>query len=238
MKFPEFTAEVSLYRTNGRYRASASAFGALQPYRSIGLAYIPSEETRLGCYKCLEDFCPRDFAICETAADVTCLINPVVCLGLHAACWEQYTGCLASCNLVDCCPKACRVPNPIHPGVGCCDAGDNCVDESDPNSRYGCCPSAQNVCGGKCCAMGDTCCGDECCPEGWFCLDVLDGKICIQYGTPFVTTPPPPPPPPHLAPFNCEIGSQLCEVAPDRWVCCPPGKECCGPRGCQGTCVA
>jgi hypothetical protein len=86
--------------------------------------------------------------------------------------------------------------DPFNPGSGCCDVGEHCVDQNDPNSRNGCCPSDRSVCGNSCCAPGEYCCGDSCCPPGQPCTDGLCGVYppIIPPGTPPPGPPPPPPP--------------------------------------------
>ena len=107
------------------------------------------------------------------------------------------------CAATTCCPKLCGVPNPLDRGSGCCDAGESCVDQGDPNSRRGCRPSDQQVCSGKCCAKGETCCGGTCCPAGNHCC----GSSCCSSGIPCCgdsccsLLPPggtPPTPPPYI----------------------------------------
>jgi hypothetical protein len=235
MKMPGFTADASLYGTSGRYRVSASEFGALQSWQSIVPAYRPSTETMKQCTKC-QTACGVSLAFCEAGAVPAC-VTPITCAAALGVCSLEYLGCLVKCTLPvvgDCCPKPCRFPDPLNPGIGCCDEGENCVDESDPNSRSGCCPSDQNVCGGKCCSKGDTCCGSECCPPGWFCSD----GVCSQ-SVPFPGGTPPEPPKP-------SPGSGVFDVCPPMWThckdkCCRPGLECCikagGATTCQTRCV-
>src|SRR6266480_4166126 len=227
MNMPGFTAGASLYQTSGRYRVSNGGLFKGAPTQRVVLADIIGVDD-VACSNCYGK-CADNLGICygiAVAAVPICL----PCTGAaFAECNTQSYACTAFCNLPgqSCCPEFC------YPGK-CCGRGETCVDDNDPNSRYGCCPSNQNVCGGSCCAKGDTCCGDECCPAGHFCLD---GKTCSQYGI-FVTTPPPPPPPPPPICLNPDY--EPCQVSPDHWVCCPPGQECCGPRGCRpkGFCVS
>lgn len=232
MNIPEFNAEASLYRTNGHYRASVSECSALQLSQPILPAYIPSQETMRKCYKCLEKDCSKHLGICQAVADIACFVYPPACLSAHVGCWNEYLACLGSCHLPgelgECCPKPCRVPNPFKPGVGCCDEGEHCVDESDPNSRSGCCPRGRSVCGGKCCLPGDNCCGDQCCPANYFCLD----GFCSEFPGPLL--PPkgegPPTPPPYTD--YCLWGWTPCKGK-----CCAPGLECCPDGECKWTCI-
>lgn len=245
MNMPGFTAEASLYRTSGRYRASASDFGGSPLSEPIVPAYFPGPGTQAACNTCLEG-CAKNNAICSFLAmqplwgcifPPACPVAAAIAGSLLAGCQTTHLICSAGCVVpgpwTSCCPKVCSFPNPLEPGEGCCDEGENCVDRFDPNARHGCCPSDQSVCGGKCCAKGDSCCGDECCPAGWFCVD----GFCSQ-SVSFPTGEPPPPPPSPPGPWYCLLGWEPCQVSPSRWVCCPPGKECCGSKGCQGTCVA
>jgi hypothetical protein len=223
MKLPEFTAEASLYRTSGRYRVSNRGLVQGAPTQHVVLALGSAGEAL--CSNCLEK-CAQNLGICYGIALATAPFCPPCAAVAFAECDTQSAICIGYCHLPgqSCCPEFCYVGK-------CCDRGEQCVDDLDPNSRHGCCPSDQNVCGGKCCARGDRCCGNECCPAGWFCND----GFCSQ-SVPFPTFPPPPPPPP--APFQCMFGWELCQTSPTSWVCCEPGYECCGARGCQRTCVA
>ncbi len=122
------------------------------------------------------------------------------------------------------CPKICGLPNTLEgSGSGCCDEDAHCVEQNNPNSRQGCCPSDQRVCAGKCCAKGESCCGDVCCPPGYFCLD---GGYCTA-SPPFVPPSTPPPPPAN----NCLFGGALCGSK-----CCPSGLRCCGFLNGQPDC--
>src|SRR5262249_20697083 len=231
----------SLYRTSNHYRSLGVTFGGSTAVQRVTPAYYPGPETQAACNSCNEG-CARALAECTAAAvlPLAGCVFPPACPGAVlatgaalAACVTASPICSAVCATTKCCPKICGVPNPFDPGSGCCDTGEACVDSSDPNARQGCCPSGQSVCGGKCCAIGDTCCGDECCPAGWFCI----AGSCTQYPS-FPTDGPPPPPPPPEPGGACKVGWEACPVSPSVWLCCPPGKECCGSKGCQRTCVA
>jgi hypothetical protein len=237
---PDFSAEFSLYRTNGHYRASTSTGLFQGGTRQDVVLALDSHSERL-CSNCLEK-CAENLGICVALAVATgALLGPAAAGAALAECDTQSVTCAAFCHLPgqSCCPNFCHLGK-------CCGYGETCVADSDPNARQGCCPAGQNVCGGSCCAAGATCCGGNCCPSGYFCQD----GTCTYVGV-FPTTPPPTPPsptpPPGFTPPTPGFAPQSiclnptyrpCRVAPDRWVCCPPNKECCGPRGCQGTCVA
>jgi hypothetical protein len=226
---PGFTAASSLYRSTGRYGAFSTEDGTA---RDVVAASYPGRDTMRGCYTCLEKDCPKHLAICQILADVSCFLNPFVCLGLHGGCWLEYGTCLATCHLPgdlgECCPTPCGIPDPLHPGVGCCDHGERCVDERDPNARNGCCPSGQHVCSGKCCRPGENCCGGACCPEHYFCLD----GFCSQYMAPLFPSDTKVPERPS-SPFSyCLAGHTPCNGK-----CCEPGLECCPDGHCKWTCV-
>lgn len=232
MTMPGFNAETSLYKTSGRYRASASECGALSSSESVVLAYFPGLETQARCNGCLEG-CVKALAYCSIGPAATFAAcgwwNPI-CTAAAAlaqgACNLASVTCEAVCALTTCCPNSCSFPNPLEPGKGCCDEGENCVDFNDKNSRHGCCPSDQSVCGGKCCTKGDRCCGNECCPAGWFCSD----GVCTQ-SVPFPSGPPPEPEPPQRFDI-CPWGKTPCNGK-----CCEPGLECCPDGVCKWTCV-
>lgn len=225
MNIPGFTADASLYRTMGHYRCSVSECGDALSGESIIPAYYPGPETRSDCQTCQETCALGVFGclgegalLCGSFCGFATIfygfcfagcmgIKTAICIGLEALCH-------AGCGLFVCCPKSCGVPNPLT-GEGCCDENEQCVDRYDPNSRDGCCPSDQIVCGGKCCAKGYSCCGETCCPAGYFCRD---GWFCErEFMGSFPTTPPPPPV------NNCILGGAPCGSK-----CCPPGLACCG----------
>jgi hypothetical protein len=236
MNLPGFTGEASLYRTRNLYRVSATISNNL-PYReSIVPEYFPGPGTQAACNNCLEG-CAMALAECSSAAmsflagcvfPPACPVAAAIAGGALAACSTESLLCTARCEVLRCCPKVCGFPNPFEPGEGCCDSGENCVDESDPNARHGCCPSNQSVCGGKCCPTGLPCCGNECgCTGGTLCMD----GVCTF--PPFGSGGPPPPPPLTKHDFLCLITGR----DPCFGDCCPPGTECCGPGSCLWTCV-
>lgn len=243
MKMPGFSGETSLYRTTGRYASSTSVFADLQPTQLLMPAYFPGPESQAKCQACIEQ-CLLVWGICTAGA---VFWPPAI-----AACALELMGCQGYCLIPgfpsDCCPKLCRLEPFNQPGGGCCDADEQCVDPGDPNSRSGCCPRDQRVCGGRCCGKGATCCGNECCPAGdtccggqtccpagWFC----DNGFCSQS----VSFPGGPPPElPKLPPW-WPISVELCPVGwtPCRGRCCRPGLECCVKESgatCQEMCVA
>jgi len=231
MNIPEFTAQASLYRTSNSYRCSGSEFSGSIPAQSVIAAYIPGPQTQHDCSVCT-DACavPRNICLAKVAISVTeqCIgslgfgCGAAIALGYiqTGSCYAGYEACLGYCNIPDlgvegfhgpCCPKICGWPNPLKGSrTGCCDHGEACVDQDDPNSRQGCCPSGQDVCAGKCCPIGEVCCpGDRCCKPPSFSND------------------PPPPPPVN----NCIFGGDPCGTK-----CCPIGTMCCGVFNGQPDC--
>lgn len=223
MSLPGFAAEAALYRSRGHYRASR--IGALRlASGEVHTALTAADDAK--CSDCLE-ICAVTDAICSATAPATAVFTFGLGAGMLVACQKGAWDCVAYCHLPGraCCPNFCR------PGK-CCSRGETCVDDADPNAYGGCCPRGQPVCGGNCCTPGSSCCGNECCPPGWFCKN----GHCSQFGE--FGTGTPGTPPTTTAPIVCGSGEEACQTSPNHWVCCPPGKECCGPRGCQGTCVA
>jgi hypothetical protein len=211
-------------------------------------AYRPSQAVQDACYTC-GTHCQRDMAICTALAMAplaacvfppACAVAAAVAGGALAACDTKLLACQAICNLDDCCPKRCGPGNPLDGGDGCCDADEQCVAIGDPNSRQGCCPSGQAVCGGSCCKPGehccgpncckptDRCCGDTCCPPDMFCVD----NVCTypSFG-PWHPTPATYHPP-ISATGSCPSGYFACHGQ-----CCQTGQTCCG-YGCEwGHCI-
>ncbi len=245
MSIPEFTAQISLYRTNNRYRFSSANLNDSVSPQSVIAAYFPGPETQAACDNCL-DGCAQTLAQCSLIAGAPLLacIFPPLCPGAAAvagaalaACDLNSLACIGRCQALHCCPKACGTPNPLDPGEGCCDKNEQCVDRFDSNSRQGCCPSGQSVCDGKCCAEGERCCGDTCCPPNYFCRD---GGFCSEFPSDFPHTPPPRPPA-----HSCTPGATPCGFPDSSGVirtCCPPGLQCCsysaqfGPE-CKTSCL-
>jgi hypothetical protein len=254
MSLPAFSAQASLYSSSRRYRSSITESDAKSSSgHSIVPAYMPGPATQHDCGVCT-GLCDKEI---EGCAILVAAAVSAVCIGtlgfgcpgavaageaVLVACAEAYAACIGYCNIPGwvpvvggyCCPKICGFPNPLEgSGSGCCDLGENCVNQDDPNSRQGCCPSDQLVCGGNCCAKGERCCGDTCCPPDYYCVG---GNYCSQYPTgnvPFGNPPPPPPPA-----DNCIFGGEPCGPK-----CCPPGTHCCnysvefGPE-CRTSCWA
>jgi hypothetical protein len=258
MNLPHFTAEASIYRSRRHYSAPLLYSGSSQADQTIVASYRPGVDTMKGCYECTEETCASNLKFCSLGADLGCLLLPAGCLAAQGTCDLEYLGCLGNCVRPggDCCPTPCGVPNPFDPGSNCCDEGEHCVSPGDPNSRQGCCPSSQSVCGGRCCAPSEYCCGDVCCPEGTVCCggtccpNVCCGDECCDAGVPcgadgscagFGNHPPPPPPP-----FDCSNGGVPCGFPDSTGVirtCCPAGQLCCGysaqfgPDCKIGTCI-
>ena len=261
MNLPGFSAHSSLYRSTRYYTASSSEISDWSYGETIVPAYHPGTGTQRECSGCLEGVA-KALILCDGAAAVTAAVVcgttgwitfGISCAGAAAAlaaalgtCNVASLGGIAVCAATTCCPKLCGTPNPFDPGSGCCDDGEGCVDENDPNSRHGCCPSSQSVCAGKCCAVDESCCGstccpspnhccgDQCCPPGVPCC----GGTCCSFLPPSV---PPPPPPQH----SCGAGGVPCGFPDASGVirtCCPPGLQCCsyspqfGPD-CKTSCL-
>jgi hypothetical protein len=261
MTLPRFSGEASLYRTNAFYRNHASVPQGPPPSGLVEPAYRPLPATQSDCSEC-NDSCDQARDYCNALViplDVACAFAfwiggaPCVAAGVaHFYCNAVYVGCKAYCLSGRCCPKVCGFPDPLHPGEGCCDSGEHCVDENDPNSRSGCCSRDRAVCGRKCCNSGEVCVGDFCCPPG--ATTVCNGECCTGTCTPGgrccpspmnvcgndccppfnrcvngqCLPPAPPPPPP---PTSCPPGANPCGFPDASGVvrtCCPPGLQCCG----------
>jgi hypothetical protein len=218
MSIPQFTAQVSLYKTSNLYRSSGFEGGDLRAGESIMPAYHPGPVGKAACERCVNSAISDYFYCIATKGFPVSLISCTL-----GAWWDG-----ASCVVDDCCPKRCGPPDfGDLAGSGCCDADETCVSKDDPYSRTGCCPRDQKVCAGKCCAKGASCCGDTCCAAGYFCRD---GMFCERefIGT-FPDTRPPPPPPP----FNpCIFGGEYCGGK-----CCDPDLRCCYPGTGQPYCA-
>jgi hypothetical protein len=241
---PAFTAEASLYRTSGHYRSSGSEYGGLLAGETIVPTFIPGAQTQRDCNTCLKA-CATGLVTCTTLGAAGCGVGCIASLLFYGACFAGCMGtvligcdlaavsCVAACSATVCCPKICGTPNPFDPGQGCCDENEQCVDRYDPNSRQGCCPSDQHVCGGKCCAQGYSCCGDTCCPPDYYCRD---GRFCSEHMSDLLPPPGTPPPTPPKRPINyCKIGWQPCGGT-----CCAPGLQCCDVGGgvaCMTSCL-
>ena len=155
--------------------------------------YEPGSGTQARCADCTGN-CAKDSVICDgfVAASVVaaCAFSfgigcgPAVAAGAVAlvGCDTALLTCVGVCEATTCCPKLCGVPDPTSPGSGCCDSGESCVSQDDPNARNGCCPSGHGVCGGNCCALGENCCGSSCCGAGSACMQ----DTCCPAGTPNV----------------------------------------------------
>src|SRR5262249_15208027 len=148
MNIPGFTAQASLYRTSSRYRVSNGGLVQGAPTQPVVLSLTTGGEAR--CSDCLEK-CAKNLGICYGIAVASAYFCPPCGGALFAECNTQSYACIAYCHLPgeSCCPEFCHLGK-------CCDRDEQCVDDDDPNSRHGCCPSDQIVCGGKCCAKGDS----------------------------------------------------------------------------------
>lgn len=196
-----------------------SAFVAAQLAPHEARARHPTSHA--ACDACSED-CIEDFGLCMAIA---AFFPPAI-----AACTADKIKCAAKCVADDCCPKRCEFDPGDLAGGGCCDADEECVDESDPHSRSGCCPAGRAVCSGDCCPEGATCCGGACCPGGWFC----ENGFCTD-SVPF--PPPPPPPPPEPSEVDCAVpGARPCQRPSGEWLCCAPDEKCCA-GWCSPTCI-
>ena len=236
MAIPGFAAQASLYQTTRRYRSTGFARSEGMSGPSIMPAYFPGPSTQANCNRCNE-IATRNFGGCLAIGATGCGLGCIAAGPFYPACFAACMGgTLGTCNvnllrevgmclLDDCCPKRCGPPDLFDlAGSGCCDEGERCVDQRDPNSRQGCCPSDQNVCGGRCCAPGERCCGEDCCPPHFHCID----GVCTQYPS-FGRGGPPAPP----RRFDyCLFGHEPCMGK-----CCPPGLQCCPPWGCMTSCL-
>lgn len=239
MTLPGFSAACSLYQGVGRYRPPERSLPgrAVAPDPSVVPAYFPGPVSSGKCQAMIKGCLEKSAALCA----VTVPFFPPSIVG----CAIEGFGCagIALRPGSDCCPQVCDFDPFNQPGGGCCDEGETCVDQGDPNSRSGCCPAGQSVCGGKCCGPGEKCCGASCCPGAANCCGdecgCQGGSIC-QDG---VCTFPSfggggnPPPPDAISiprpPTGCPEGWKECLNATQ---CCAPGIKCCG-SGCSPSCV-
>src|SRR5947208_2250957 len=113
MSIPAFSAQASLYTTNGRYAASTSSdLGALHQSDFVTLAYYPTSHAR--CDDCLTE-CTEGLGLCLAAA----VFWPPSSLGCVTASWA----CAAKCSFGPrCCPKRCTFDLGDLAGGGCCDS--------------------------------------------------------------------------------------------------------------------
>ena len=159
-------------------------------------------------------------------------IGSPACLVIYAACLGEDRIPGGGNDVSPCCPTLCSpgtylaalAANPfLTDAIGCCDDGEHCVDQNDLNARDGCCPSSQNVCGGKCCFPGESCCGNTCCPPSSMCLQ----GVCCPPGTQNLCNG-------QCCPGPCDRNGNCC-AAPS--ALCADG-SCCGLAGIcvNGTC--
>jgi hypothetical protein len=220
MRLPGFSGEASAYQTTTLYRACTSVSQG-PPLDGLVLpAYRPGLATQSQCSDCI-DGCNATNAYCNAEAGALatlCFFFPPACAaagGVQLWCDAEHAFCRGYCEVAYCCPKLCGFPDPLRPGVGCCDSGEHCVDENDPNARSGCCPSDRAVCGGKCCNVGEVCVGDFCCPAD--ATTVCNGVCCAGACTP----------------------SGDCCLSPGHVCgnnCCAPFSTCCNGECCAGQC--
>ncbi len=228
MTLPGFSAAHSLYQGVGRYRpperAPAGGPGVLD--QTVTPAYSPGRATMDKCNSVLENCLEHSFfAIFPPAIAVAQL------------------GCVGRQKIPgsSCCPKLCEF-DASGPEAGCCDSGEACVDEGDPNARNGCCPAGQSVCGGKCCGPGEKCCGSSCCPAAANCCGnecgCQGGMLCQNGQCSFPPFGPVTPPSTDVESIpkpagGCPAGWKECL---NSTTCCAPGIKCCG-SGCAAACV-
>jgi hypothetical protein len=240
MTLPGFSAERCLYQGSGHYRsAEGSPFYWGESSQVAVPAYEPGRETQAKC-NAMAIACRDSSAICFAGAFI---FPPAI-----AGCNTALLGCMAAIPLSsECCPKRCELDVEFAlSGGGCCDLGENCVDQHDPNSRNGCCPADQAVCGGKCCPPGQKCCGNSCCPSAVDCCGdacgCTGGMVCLPdnvCGFPSLGPVTPDVPPgvikiPIPPSGECPQGFSRCE---DRTVCCLPGIHCCASGCSASTCI-
>lgn len=256
MHTPLMTAERSLYKSTIEYRSTRP--GQNRRGGGVALAYSPTAGPMAACEGCI-DGCLKSLGYCSVtavAALAGCLFPPLCAAAVTAAaviqagCNVASATCSSVCAATSCCPTHCSgIPNAFNLGGGCCDSGEHCVSEDDPNARHGCCPADQGVCAGACCARGDICCSGEChdpatgvCTRGGWCTSPShvcpDGTCCPPFsqcdghGGCFVPLPPPPPP----RQVMCQPGWQACGSH-----CCPPELQCCsignGETACMTNCL-
>ena len=255
MSAPGFTGQASIFRSRNRYQVNTAVLNTSPQQNSFVPAY-PLPETMRQCRKC-QDNCLRNRTVCEAGLAWGCAFGPLGCAAAWAACEGYYALCLGACHLPDfplspgeCCPVPCSFgsffESLFDPGVNCCDYNETCVDRNDPNSRYGCCPADQIVCGGNCCAKGERCCGTTCCPTNHPCCNGqccgASDMLCVNghcgypdFG-PYIPAPPSEKPTPPVS-GQCPPGRKLCGA--DK--CCRQDQYCCGGPGAEycsdGRCV-
>jgi hypothetical protein len=192
---------------------------------------VPAYHIRFGgpasaaCATCTNDAAEtlaECLASAATLVGLSCFFPPACPIAAAAGgaavglCETQFGYRMAKCELTPCCPKRCGPSNLFDPGSGCCDDGEQCVDQSDPNAREGCCPVGRSVCSGNCCRDGETCVQGVCCPPGArsVCNGVCCSGDCDRVGN------------------CCNPPSQLCRDG----TCCAPFGQTCHPT--LGTCCS
>jgi hypothetical protein len=189
---------------------------------------VPAYHIRLGgpggnaCATCAND-AAETLAECDAiaaAAVVAACLFPPACPAAAIAGGAALGGCatqfgirMGTCELKECCPKRCGPTNILDLGSGCCEAGEQCVNQNDPNAaRGGCCPEGRSVCSGNCCIDGETCVQGVCCPPNTpgACNGVCCSGPCDQAGN------------------CCNPPNHLCGG-----FCCPPFNQCCNGHCCD-----
>lgn len=198
---------------------------AVRPFFSI------SSGQQQACNDCTDN-CEEQWGICQGldagGTVAACLLCPPCCpvavgvgAGASGICDGDLATCVGLCIVPGhaCCPVFCSFS--LNPSEGCCDSGETCVQQNDPEARDGCCPNAR-TCSGRCCPPGDTCCGGDCCPSG----QCQPGNVCC-------------PPGQRICNGTC-CANGVCDSTGN---CCPSpshicGGACCPPFNtcCVGTC--
>jgi hypothetical protein len=207
MSIPEFTAQVSLYRTSNRYRSSGSECGDLQSGESI----VPSDQA----YGTINPtFSITDFV--KFSPDFLGRYNDS--LGLYNV-RDCCTNCLAS---FPCADESCRRQRLF-----------NCSRKCNAEVIGGCgCPPGRSVCEGLCCGPGEVCTLTGCSPPNQVCNNrggclgrCLPEGCCPPHRTVCNN---------HCCEYGWSCTSEGC--CPPGVCCestaCPPGKFCCGGKIC------
>lgn len=234
MKLPEFTADISLYRSGNRYQNFGAFYGGQSSTQSVVPAL--TNEGQAKCEACKFE-CAKSYTICLGSATAGYGIAAAGCLalgfppaiaicegvaaGVYAAasvtCLATSYVCLGLCSFPGqaCCPVFCELGR-------CCSEGETCMADR-------CCPKDHAVCGGTCCAKGETCCGDSCCPAHYFCRD----GFCSEFPADSLWPDDWKPVKPSRPGLNyCRIGWEPCGGT-----CCAPGLECCSVGGGRVACM-
>lgn len=227
MALPGFSAGYSLYQGGRHYRVPerSPSSGTEGLDQTVTPAYRPGPGTMDKCNSVVDDCLQMSLLELFPPAIAA---SQLLCVGR-----QKIPGST-------CCPHFCEF-DASGPEAGCCDSGETCVHDTDPNARDGCCPAGQSVCNGKCCGPGEKCCGSSCCPAAADCCGDscgCQGGMLCQNGQ--CTFPPfgPFTPPTDvesipMPPTGCPAGWTSCLNSTE---CCAPGIKCCG-NGCMAACV-